>query len=294
MIRPSYFAFNWETASDNEFQQIKVKKDFTREAQSEFDCLAEGLERLGVGFEIHENTENQLPDEVFLNNWFNTSPDGTLSLFPMKSPIRRKERRQDLLDNLIRNYRVNRILDYTSREEQNEFLEGTGSIIPDYKNGVAFLSESERSNVKLFSEWAKEMNLNPISFSAKSLNGKNIYHTNVLMHVGSEWAVICLDSIENPIERKMVQNQLEGLHKKVISISYRQLNEFCGNIFEVQGKGGAVICMSERAFNAFEKEQIRVLESFGSILKSPIPTIEKVGGGGVRCMMAGNYLPLKH
>lgn len=292
MIRPKSFAFNWETAEDNEFQKVKARKDFSQDALREFEALAEELTRKNVSVKIFEDSDSQLPDSIFLNNWFNTSPTGVLSVFPMKSTARRKERRQDILDYLIQNYRVNKVLDFTSREEENLFLEGTGSIIPDFENQLAYLSESERSNPGLFSEWCNEMGLLPVSFGSKSLNGKDIYHTNVVMHIGHKWSVICADSIENPIEQKMVLNKLRDTGKELIEISYRQMENFCGNIFEVESKNGPAICMSERAFESFDDVQLRTLERFGNIVYAPIPTIENVGGGGVRCMMAGNYLPI--
>lgn len=291
MIRPNSFGFNWETAGDNEFQKVKARKDFSKVALSEFDLLVENLDRNKVRIKVFEDIDIQIPDAVFLNNWFSTSPAGVLSVFPMKSALRRKERRQDILDYLIKNYQVNKILDFSSREEENLYLEGTGSIIPDFENQLAYLSESERSHPGLFSEWCHEMGLLAISFGSKSLNGKDIYHTNVIMHVGKEWSVICSDSIENPIERKMVLNKLRDSGKELIEISYRQMENFCGNIFEVNSGNGPTICMSERAFHSFEEAQIRTLERFGNIVYAPIPNIENVGGGGVRCMMAGNYLP---
>jgi hypothetical protein len=291
MIRPKSFAFNWETAGDNEFQKVKARKDFSKEALAEFDQLTDRLVRNKVSIEIFEDVDIQLPDAVFLNNWFSTSPEGVLSIFPMKSPVRRTERRQDILNYLIQNYQVRKILDFTSREEENHYLEGTGSIIPDFKNKLAYLSESERSHPGLFSEWCQEMGLLGVSFGSKSLSGKDIYHTNVLMHVGKDWSVICSDCIENPIERKMVLNKLRDTGKELIEISYRQMENFCGNIFEVNSENGPAICMSERAFKSFETVQINALERFANIVYSPIPNIENVGGGGVRCMMAGNYLP---
>lgn len=276
------------TAESNKFQS---KSDFNVDkVKEEFNEAVLKITNQGIEI-LHDFPENEsdTPDEIFPNNWFSSHPDGKLVLYPMAAPNRRLERSPFIINHLQKNGH-SELIDFTSFESQNQFLEGTGSIIFDHQNKLAFACESERTNVQLFSSLCKQLGYQSFSFLSVDLSGFPIYHTNVVMSIGENYAVICLDSIENTIERNMINQALKQTGKTIIDITLNQMNLFCGNIFEVRNDNDELITLcSKTAFDAFTPNQRAQIEQTSKLVYCDIPTIEKIGGGSVRCMMAGIY-----
>ena len=285
---PYHFKFNEITAESNKFQS---KSDFNVDkVKEEFNEAVLKITNQGIEI-LHDFPENEsdTPDEIFPNNWFSSHPDGKLVLYPMAAPNRRLERSPFIINHLQKNGH-SELIDFTSFESQNQFLEGTGSIIFDHQNKLAFACESERTNVQLFSSLCKQLGYQSFSFLSVDLSGFPIYHTNVVMSIGENYAVICLDSIENTIERNMINQALKQTGKTIIDITLNQMNLFCGNIFEVRNDNDELITLcSKTAFDAFTPNQRAQIEQTSKLVYCDIPTIEKIGGGSVRCMMAGIY-----
>jgi hypothetical protein len=299
MVRPVNFGYNSETA-DNNFYQQKDDRDFAEIknlAQSEFDSFVHLLQEKGVDVLIIEDTD--LPkktDAVFPNNWFSTHQDGKLVLYPMFSPNRRLERRKDIIEILIqKGFNISEIVDLTFFEQDGQFLEGTGSFILDRINKVAYACRSQRTHKTPLGYFGQLMEFEIVEFDASQvIHGivSPIYHTNVMMHIGTEIAVVCLDSIPLASEKLKVQEYLEKTGKKMIPITVKQKFQFAGNMLEVQNKMGAKFTvMSESAFHSLGDVQINTIKRYTDIIVPRIPTIEKIGGGSVRCMMAEIFLP---
>ena len=245
---------------------------------------------------VEDTLEPNTPDSIFPNNWISFHENGDIALFPMFAENRRLERREDILDILEeKGFVIDNIMDYTSAEEDNFFLEGTGSILLDRENGKAYCALSPRADDELFIEFCEDFDLNPIIFEAfQTVNGerKLIYHTNVMMCIGETYAVICADSIDDKKERKMVIDSLKGDDKEVIYITEDQVNNFAGNMLEVKGANDRrYLIMSSAAQKSLTKKQIAQLEEHVTILSSSLDTIEACGGGSARCMMAEIFLP---
>ena len=300
MIRPVAFRMNEQTAVNNYYQKVidgLLPATVNAKAQQEFDAFVAKLEAVGVEVIVVEDTINpDTPDSIFPNNWISFHENGDIALFPMFAENRRLERREDILDILEeRGFIIDNIMDYTSAEEDNFFLEGTGSILLDRANGKAYCALSPRADEELFIEFCEDFDLNPIIFEAfQSVNGerKLIYHTNVMMCIGDTYAVICADSIDDKKERKMVVDSLKGDDKEVIYITEEQVNNFAGNMLEVKGANDRrYLVMSSTAYKSLTKKQIAQLEEHVTILSSNIDTIEACGGGSARCMMAEIFLP---
>ncbi len=299
MVSPDTFAYNTQTAGSNSFQN-KPEYDvptLREKVLAEFNGITEKLMNLGIDvYVLGLDSETDLPDAVFPNNWFSTYEDGTVMLFPMLSENRRLERDRDMLKDIMESsdFEVNRMVDYSEFEEQGLILEGTGSLVLDRKNNAVFAIESERTNKTLFDKYCSEFDIplnNRIFFHAKDKEGLPIYHTNVIMSVGDGFAVICAECIESS-EREDVLNKLTKLGLEVIEISYAQMNSFCGNILNLKSiNKESIIVMSATARWNFEDDQITRLEKYGSIAEVNIGTIESVGGGSARCMMAEIFLP---
>lgn len=294
MIEPVAFGFNPQTAVNNYFQQKSEYTDAQIQANalSEFQGMVEILRSKGVNVLVVKDTlEPQTPDSIFPNNWISFHIGGQAVLYPMFAENRRKERRNDILQ-LIEDKGsvINNVVDFTFWEEQNLFLEGTGSMVLDRVNKIAYAALSERTDKSLFLQLCKVFDYEPVYFSANQTVERKrfpIYHTNVMLSVCEEFAVICLDSIENPIERTVVMDSLEKTGKEIISISELQMHNFAGNMLQVENLAGKrFLVMSQTAFNSLSIEQIELLKSYNELLVIAIPTIEKVGGGSVRCMMA--------
>ena len=300
MIRPVAFRMNEQTAVNNYYQKVidgLLPATVNAKAQQEFDTFVAKLKAVGVNVIVVEDTLNpDTPDSIFPNNWISFHENGDISLFPMFAKNRRLERREDILDILEeRGFIIDNIMDYTSAEDDDFFLEGTGSILLDRANGKAYCALSPRADEELFIEFCEDFDLNPIIFEAfQTVNEerKLIYHTNVMMCIGETYAVICADSIDDKKERKMVIDSLKGDDKEVIYITEDQVNNFAGNMLEVKGaKDRRYLVMSSAAHKSLTKKQIAQLEEHVTILSSSLDTIEACGGGSARCMMAEIFLP---
>ena len=300
MIRPVAFRMNEQTAVNNYYQKVidgLLPATVNAKAQQEFDTFVAKLKAVGVDVIVVEDTLNpDTPDSIFPNNWISFHENGDIALFPMFAENRRLERREDILDILEeKGFVIDNIMDYTSAEEDNFFLEGTGSILLDRENGKAYCALSPRADDELFIEFCEDFDLNPIIFEAfQTVNGerKLIYHTNVMMCIGETYAVICADSIDDKKERKMVIDSLKRDDKEVIYITEDQVNNFAGNMLEVKGANDRrYLIMSSAAQKSLTKKQIAQLEEHVTILSSSLDTIEACGGGSARCMMAEIFLP---
>jgi hypothetical protein len=300
MIRPVAFRMNEQTAVNNYYQKVidgLLPATVNAKAQQEFDVFVAKLEAVGVDVIVVEDTINpDTPDSIFPNNWISFHENGDIALFPMFAENRRLERREDILDILEeKGFVIDNIMDYTSAEEDDFFLEGTGSILLDRANGKAYCALSPRADEELFIEFCEDFDLNPILFEAfQNVNGerKLIYHTNVMLCIGETFAVICADSIDDKKERKMVVDSLKGDDKEVIYITEEQANNFAGNMLEVKGANDRrYLVMSSSAYKSLTKKQIAQLEEHVTILSANLDTIEACGGGSARCMMAEIFLP---
>ena len=298
MIRPASFRMNEETAVNNYFQS-ETKLDprmVVGAAQREFDEFVALLRANGVNVIVVEDIkENDTPDALFPNNWISMHEDGKVGLYPMFAENRRRERREDILDVLEENgFEISEVIDYSSAEEEEVFLEGTGSLILDRENGIAYCALSDRADEELLIEFCEDFEYTPIIFGAyQSADNKHlpIYHTNVMMCVADRFAVICLDSIDDKKERKAVKDQLKSNGKTIVTITEKQMHEFAGNMLQVKAKNGPALVMSDRAYRSLQPDQIKTLESFGPIIHPKLDIIETCGGGSARCMMAEIFLP---
>ena len=297
MIRPANFGFNEETAVSNFFQNklTLTHQEVLNLAQLEFDGMVSTLRENGVEVFVIEDTATPIkPDAIFPNNWITTHKDGSIFLFPMQAVNRQHERRNDILSTLKKDFKVSRVVDLSHTESDKRYLEGTGSIVFDHKNKTAYACISPRTEQELFTYFCHEIGYRSISFTAQDALKKEIYHTNVMMCIGEKFGLICLESITNPIERdKVIQSFYEN-KKELIEISIQQMNSFAGNMLEVQSKDNhSILTLSASAFESLLPEQKERLKMHTKLVPINIPTIEKVGGGSVRCMMAEIYLPKK-
>jgi len=298
MIRPASFRMNEETAVNNYFQsetQLDPRM-VVGAAQREFDEFVALLRANGVNVIVVEDIkENDTPDALFPNNWISMHKEGKVGLYPMFAENRRRERREDILDVLEENgFEISEVIDYSSAEEEEVFLEGTGSLILDRENGIAYCALSDRADEELLIEFCEDFEYTPIIFGAyQSADNKRlpIYHTNVMMCVADRFAVICLDSIDDKKERKAVKEQLKSNGKTIVAITEKQMHEFAGNMLQVKAKNGPALVMSDRAYHSLLPDQIKTLEGFGPIIHPMLDIIETCGGGSARCMMAEIFLP---
>ena len=300
MIRPINFRMNEQTAVNNYYQKVLdniLPETVNTKAQQEFDAYVEKLTSIGVNVVVVNDTkEFDTPDSIFPNNWVSFHENGNVGLYPMFAENRRVERRKDVLIQLEKQgFSINQIVDYTSAEKEQLFLEGTGSILLDRVNQKAYCALSPRANEDLFIEFCEDFQYTPVIFTAYQwVNQKRmpIYHTNVIMCLGETFAVICLDSIDSKKERKNVINHLKEDAKEIITITESQVNHFAGNMLQVKAKHNALyLVMSQAAYNSLTKSQIARLEKHTKILSSSLDTIEVCGGGSARCMMAEVFLP---
>jgi hypothetical protein len=300
MIRPVAFRMNEQTAVNNYYQKVLdglSPETVNAKAQQEFDTFVNKLRKVGVNVIVVEDTlEPNTPDSIFPNNWISFHENGDVALYPMFAENRRAERREDILDTLEdEGFKINQIVDYTSAEEDNVFLEGTGSLLLDRENGKAYCALSPRADEEVMIEFCEDFELTPVIFEAfQTVNGerKLIYHTNVMMCLGDTFAVICADCIDDKKERKMVLDSLRGDDKEIILITEDQVNNFAGNMLEVKGENDKrFLVMSESAYKSLTKKQIAQLEAHVEIIHSSLDTIEACGGGSARCMMAEIFLP---
>ena len=290
MIRPHHFTVNVETAIDNAFQ-AKVKPHTNQEylAYQEISESAKILSSYGVKVHIFEDKNSHIPDSVFPNNWFSTHPGGHVAVYPMKAPSRRLERRWDILEMIKSKYHVNDIIDYSGLEHDNLFLEGTGSMVLDHLNRIAYAIESDRTNLIVLKRFCKDFNYEPMIFTAKDENGVTIYHTNILMCLGTEIALIGLDMITNKSRRQEILDRLKHSGRKVIALSNDQIIRFAGNAIELQGRDKNILALSNNAYSSLTNEQISIISDRVILVPLGIPTIE-LSGGSVRCTIADIHL----
>jgi len=294
MIRPFHFYPNPETASDNAFQREAAAADadeISKAAQSEFDQAVELLRGARVAVHVFEDTPSpEKPDAVFPNNWFSTHHDGRVALYPMYSPTRRNERRRDVIDELGKSYRISALIDYSSYEQRGLHLEGTGSLVLDYVNRVAYVSLSRRSDRALVERFCQDFDFEPVLFESTSDDGRPIYHTNVVMCVGSEFALIGLDLIADRGQQETIRRRLEANGKNVIALNRAQIANFAGNALELRNDSEKLLVLSSRAAQALTAAQRSEIERHARLLPLALPTIE-MAGGSARCMLAAIHLP---
>lgn len=297
MIRPAKFGYNPQTAESNAFQ-VEVEsssEEIQSDALIEFDSMVNKLRENGIEVLICKDSENPYtPDAVFPNNWFSTHSDGTLCLYPMEAEARRFERNPQIIDELKKHFAVTQFLDFTEFENQNKFLEGTGSLVLDRENKIAYAGISSRTNEDVLENWANEMDFEICKFRSFDETGKAIYHTNVMMCLGNKFAVVCLESISDENEKRLFCEKLYQTGKEIVEISFEQMKKFAGNILLLQNaENEKILVMSKTAFDSLQKNQIEKLESNAKLLSFNIDIIEKCGGGSVRCMIAENFLSSK-
>ena len=300
MIRPVAFRMNEQTAVNNYFQKSSASlspEEINAKVQTEFDDMVRQLRVVGVQVVVIDDTESpETPDSVFPNNWISFHENGDVALYPMFAPNRRAERRDDVLDVLEDNgFFINEIMDYTSAEEDGFFLEGTGSIVLDRENDKAYCALSARSDEELFIEFCEDFEYSPVICEAfQTVDGerKAIYHTNVMLSVGDTFAIVCAECVDDKKERKMVLDSLRGDEKEIILITESQVAHFAANVLEVKGTDDRrYLIMSQSAKQCLTKKQIVQIEEHLTILSFDLETIETLGGGSARCMMAEVFLP---
>ncbi|MCD0489851.1 arginine deiminase-related protein [Pedobacter sp. MC2016-14] len=295
MIRPVDFKFNEQTAVNNKFQEASETANVQEQALKEFDGFVALLRTNEIDVTVIDDTlQPETPDSIFPNNWVSFHDNGEVFLYPMFSENRRKERRQDILEILNKDFTINKITDLSVYEAQDIFLEGTGSMVLDRDNKISYACLSLRTDVGILKDWCAKTGYTLLSFKADDVDGFPIYHTNVMMCIADRFAVICLESIQNIHEREMVMQYLIKSGKEIIEISLDQMNHFAGNMLQVKNKKGApLLVMSEQAFLSLSKTQVYLLEKYNKLIYAALYTIEKNGGGSARCMLAENHLPLR-
>jgi hypothetical protein len=294
MIRPRRFYPNPETAADNAFQaDANCDSDaLTLAARKEFDAAVQTLRAAGVNVHVFEDTvEPEKPDAIFPNNWISTHLDGRIALFPMYSALRRRERRQDIVEELRKHYRITEVIDYSRFEDEGCCLEGTGSLVFDHLNKIAYVSLSNRSNLKVIQRFSDDFSYEPVTFTSIGPNNQPIYHTNVMMCIGTGFAMVGLEMIPNKAERQHVRAHLEKSEKQIVELTADQIANFAANAIELHNKvGEKLLVLSSRAARALTEEQRQKLTRYASLLPLELPTIE-LGGGSARCMIATIHLP---
>ncbi len=295
LVRPANFGFNKETSTSNAFQNNLdlTQKEIRENVLCEFDNYIAKLKEVGVDVTVIEDTKYPIkPDAVFPNNWGSFHADGTIILYPMEALNRRVEKRDDIIEDFKRNYKVKNVIDLSKYEQEGKFCEGTGSIIFDHINKIAYACLSSRTDNGIFSEVCNLINYKPICFTSKDADGKEIYHTNVMMCVSEKFAVVCLESIINEDEKNLVVTSLIETGHEIVDITFEQVCHFAGNMLSVYNHSGKeFLVMSQSAFNVLSTKQKDVLQNYSQLLPVNIGTIEKIGGGSVRCMISEIFLP---
>ncbi len=298
MVRPSNFGYNAETAVNNAFQNNKAgltSAEVTQKAIEEFDAFVDLLKVHGVDVKIYQDEPQPVkPDALFPNNWISFHEDGTVITYPMFAPVRRLERTQKVIDQLEHDFWIVDHIHMEESEEDGIFLEGTGSMVLDRMNRVAFACLSPRTDKILFEDWCKITGYTPVTFTSIDQTGQLVYHTNVMMAVGDTFVVICMDSIIDEEEKEELKEIFMKTNKEIIEISLEQMNSFAGNMLEIQSSSGQnYLIMSKTAYHSLKRDQIERIIKHTHILSPDIQTIETYGGGSVRCMMAEIFLPEK-
>ena len=297
MVRPAGFGFNQQTAASNALQRPppgSAGGGTLERVLREFDELATALQRAGVEVLIAPDTPHPLkPDAIFPNNWVSFHFDGTVVQYPMLAPNRRLERREDILEQVVRagRFHVSRTVDLTHCEAEGKFLEGTGSLVLDRAHRIAYASLSPRTDLAVLGEFAQLMDYDLVPFEAVGAAREPVYHTNVVMSIGTRFAVVCGEAISRPRHRDAVFDTLHASGHALLDITLEQMGEFAANLLELAPASGPCIALSMRAWRSLDAAQQRALESHAEVIPAHIPTIEWIGGGGVRCMLAELHLP---
>jgi hypothetical protein len=293
MVRPSSFGFNPQTADTNAFQQDVIGSDLDsfNKALREFNTMVDILTAHDIDIIVVEDTaEAHKPDAIFPNNWISFHEDGRIILYPMLAENRRLERTIPVIENIKSKFNVTEVLDFSGYELKHQFLEGTGSVVFDYVNKIAYACRSARTHETVLADLCNKIGFKPILFDAVDENGQPIYHTNVLMCVGTNFAVVCLDAIRKDEDQELLLQMLMNTQHKVVSISYEQMRSFAGNIIEVLTKAGEpMILISEKAFYSLLPGQLDAISKYAEPIPLSIQTIEQYGGGSVRCMVASIF-----
>ena len=297
LIKPAHFTFNKETAGSNAFQNVLNEEEVAikQKVLKEFENVITTLQLNGMEVTVIEDTPTPVkPDAIFPNNWGSYHADGTIVLYPMFASNRRLERRKDIIDLLREKFQVKQVIDLSAYEVENKFLEGTGSIVFDHINKTAYACLSPRTDKELFIELSRQLGYKPVYFIAEDEHGKQIYHTNVMMCIAEKFAVICLASITDAFEKKKVVQSLQQNGHEIIDISFEQMNKFAGNMLEIKNRNGKhLLAMSKSAYDSLSVVQLNLIRKSCEPLSLPIQTIETIGGGSARCMMAEVFLTAK-
>ncbi len=295
MIRPVDFKFNVQTAVNNKFQEASAEKDVQQAALKEFDDFVALLQKNGLDITVVNDTlEPETPDSIFPNNWISLHNDGTVFLYPMFSENRRLERRKDILQKLEQSFTIEQVKDLSAYEQKHVFLEGTGSMVLDRTYKVAYACLSVRTDLTVLNDFCSQSGYTALTFTAVDAGGFPIYHTNVMMCIADQFAVICLESVPDKADQEKIRQKLTETGKEIIEISLDQMNHFAGNMLQVSNKDGQnLLVMSEQAYRSLTAAQISKLEQYNPLIYAPLYTIEKNGGGSARCMLAEIHLPGK-
>ncbi|KVO02789.1 amidinotransferase [Burkholderia ubonensis] len=296
MIRPHHFQPNPQTSADNAFQRSATAggdrdaRAMSAAARDEVGAAAQRLADAGVRVHVFDDHgEHDTPDSVFPNNWFSTHPGGHVALYPMTCPNRRRERRADVIEMLKTEYRVQDVIDYSGLEYDDVFLEGTGAMVLDHVARIAYTARSRRADPVALERFCTHFNFEPICFDTADADGRPIYHTNVMMSVATEFALIGLDLISDPNRRDEIRRRLAETGRAVVALEPSQIANFAGNALELTGRDARVLALSRRAFDCLKPRQRRLIERSAQLLPLDVPTIE-LAGGSVRCMLAGIHL----
>lgn len=293
MIRPHRFCPNPQTAGDNHFQSAATPgaaQAVAAQARDEAGAAARQLQAQGVRVHLFEDEgEHDTPDSVFPNNWFSTHAGGHVAIYPMYSPNRRRERRADVIELLKTHYRVQDVIDYSGLEQDRLYLEGTGAMVLDHIERIAYTARSNRAHPVALERFSTHFNFEPMEFGTADEQGRPVYHTNVLMSVGTEFAMVGFDLFDDPGRADQVAQRLHQSGREVIALDKAQIAQFAGNTLELSGDNGRLLALSERAADSLRPQQIAVIERSARLLPLHIPTIE-MAGGSVRCMLAGIHL----
>jgi hypothetical protein len=290
MIRPHHFTINAETAIDNRFQSVQsANENLSLVAFDEITRAAKKLESYGVAVHLFEDTNKETPDSVFPNNWFSTHIGGHIAVYPMKTQSRRRERRADIIEMLKQQYRVQEVIDYSGLENDGLFLEGTGAMVFDHVSRVAYTVRSDRADPIALERFSTHFNYEPMVFDACDSEGIPVYHTNVLMCIATNFALVGLDMMTNTARRQEVIARLEHSGRRVIPLTNMQIERFAGNALELQGKNERILALSTTALQALNPAEVEIIQESARIVDLDMPTIERAGGS-VRCTLAGIHL----
>lgn len=297
MIRPACFGYNGETAADNHFQHLPEKDNpsVQEQALAEFDQMVSMLRAADIEVLVMEDDPTPAkPDAIYPNNWISTNPEGKIFIYPMCAPSRRPEKRDDIPEMLARDFSVTDVQDWSEFEAEGRFLEGTGSMVMDHSSKLIYAAVSERTSLSVLEKFAATNGYHAIVFLATDAEGRPIYHTNVMICLGDGFCVLCEEAIEEEWELIAVRQLLESSGHTIIPISREQMNAFAGNMLALKNKiGENILVLSQAAFASLKPKQRSMLDAYARLLPVPVPTIEKTGGGSVRCMMAEIFLEKK-